>query len=75
MKVQIKLGFGALQLNLEREEMTHDNIYIGIHLIGCSFGDSFTYGSFTCKPESQGMDDVYLCCTRIVCCTDYLQLH
>ena len=42
--------------------MTHDNLYLGFHLISRSLGDSLAYGRFSCEPKSQSPDNVCRSC-------------
>ena len=54
--------------------MTHDNLYIDIRLIGCSFGDSLAYGRFSCEPKSQSPDNVCRSCAYARSCSSALML-
>ena len=49
--------------------MTHDNLYLGFHLIGRSFGDSLAYGRFSCEPKSQSPDNVCRSCAYARSCS------
>ena len=49
--------------------MTHDNLYLGFHLIGRSLGNSLAYGRFSCEPKSQSPDNVCRSCAYARSCS------